>query len=94
MTASFDPDNGKKKKLVFFSDARLRLNSEVNRHKILCERLDAAEDRDWFTSWLPIIITYCGGVIDNTLKQSELDEMYDILTKQLREMRYAFTGGE
>ena len=89
----FDPDNGKKKKLVYFSDARLRLNSEVNRHPQLCQMIHDAEGTDWFDHQLPTIVTYIGAVMDETLEQHRLDEFYDTLVGYLREMRYAFSGG-
>lgn len=82
---AFDPTNGKKKELVYFTTERLILNSEVNRHPELCALL-TGQPQEWSLQ-LAEIAAYCNVWLEGDYYQGELDKLYVILRDKLAGMR-------
>ena len=75
-------------KIVFdmFSEERIELMREVNRHPPLVEILNRVPDATW-EERLAMIAAYGMIMVDGYYSQEELERLYEILITKLRDMR-------
>lgn len=80
---------GNDEKFEMFSNARVALQREVNRHPLLVTLLQnaAVEGQGEWGDQLGGIAAFCGIVMDGNYMPSELEPLYDRLYIELRSAR-------
>jgi hypothetical protein len=76
-----------------FSEAKTELNREVTRHPKLVEAIRPVPQDD-FPQMLGHICAFCGIVVDGHYSEDDLEKLYDILIKRLREKRTIHIPGD
>lgn len=80
---------GNDEKFEMFSEARIALQREVNRHPLLVEFIQVAamNGQDQWEDQLAEIAAFCGVALDGHYMPSELEVLYDKLYFELRAAR-------
>ena len=90
----FNPKDKSKVKLVYFSEARVAMQTECNRHPVLVALLLALPDEqsDW-TEQLAEIAAYCNVAMDGMYSAEDLEVLYPQLTKRMVDTRLGAGSG-
>lgn len=88
----FNPKDKSKVTLAYFSEARVALHTECNRHPVLIAQLMAMDDPDW-PEQLAEIAAYCNVMMDGVYSQEDLEILYPQLTKRMVDTRLGASSG-
>ena len=88
----FNPKDKSKVTLVYFSEARVAMQAECNRHPVLVNLLLGAGHSDW-SDMIGEIAAYCNVAMDGMYSADDLEILYPQLTKRMVDTRLAATSG-
>ena len=86
---------GVKRSLAYFTNARVSMMLECNRHPVLKAQLlelEGDKDTNW-SEWLAEIAAYCNVALDGLYSQEDLEILYPQLTKRMIDTRMSYTTG-
>tara|TARA_R100001244_G_scaffold98981_1_gene73883 strand:- start:69 stop:392 length:324 start_codon:yes stop_codon:yes gene_type:complete len=85
---------GVKRVLQYFSEARVSMLIECNRHPVLKAQLLELEskEQEW-EEWIAEIASYCNVAMDGLYSQEDLEILYPQLTKRMIDTRLSYTSG-
>lgn len=88
----FEPADKSKVIITYFTEARVKLQTECNRHPVLIAELMALDDPDWGEQ-VAEIAAYCNVVMDGLYSNEDLEILYPQLTKRMTDTRLGFGSG-
>lgn len=90
----FNPENPANVKLDYFSNERVAMLMECNRHPVLkAQLLELGSKEDNWGEWLGEIAAYCNVVMDGGYSQEDLEILYPQLTKRMVDTRLSYQSG-
>ncbi len=88
----FNPKDKSKATLVYFSTARVAMQTECNRHPVLIAQLMGMDDPDW-ADQIGEIAAYCNVAMDGLYSPDDLEVLYPQLTKRMTDTRLGAGSG-
>ena len=88
----FDPQDKSKVELVYFTNAKVAMLTECNRHPVLVAQMNDIDNPDW-ADIIGEIAAYCNVSMDGLYSQEDLEILYPQLTKRMTDTRLSFNAG-